>query len=304
MFQVPPDKVLAYCLQYGEFLTVKIENMSVQHTELDEKDPNAAEITADAVANDAVALEEVKAAEAKPELAQAAPEAKPTAAEPKKKYGTVAVSNGDGIEALFREFGVDGIIHGGQTNNPSTNDFLNIFPTVNAEHIFVFPNNGNIVMAAQQAGEMYTDAKIHVIPTKNIGTGYVAISTLDYDNPDPDAVAQEMIDAISRVTSGYVSPSIRDADMNGVHITKGDTIGIIEKQITVSEPDRISATCALSYALLTLENKSMLTAFCGVDSTDEDKAALEEFVKKHFPSAELYLVDGGQDIYPFIFIAE
>ena len=294
-----PDKVLSYCLQYGEFLTVKIENMSLQHSELDEKDPAAAEVTAEAVATEAVAAEEVKVAAATP-----TPEEAPVKAAPKKKYGTVAVSNGDGIEKLFIEFGVDGIIHGGQTNNPSTNDFLNIFPSVNAENIFVFPNNGNIVMAAQQAAELYTDAKVFVIPTKNIGTGYVAISSLDYECASPEVAIEGMTEAIKRVTSGYVSPSIRDADMNGVHINKGDTIGIIEKEITVSEPERVKATCALASQLLSMEDKFMLTVFCGIDATDEDKAALEAHVASEHPDAEIYFIEGGQEIYPFIFTAE
>ena len=301
-----PDKVLAYCLQYGEFLTVKIENMSLQHSELDEKDPAAAEVTAEAVKTEAVAAEEVKVAQATPvpEAEAAVEAAHPVSTEPKKKYGTVAVSNGDGIEKLFLEFGVDGIIHGGQTNNPSTNDFLNIFPSVNAENIFVFPNNGNIVMAAQQAAELYTDAKVYVIPTKNIGTGYVAISSLDHDCASAEAAAEGMKEAIARVTSGYVSPSIRDADMNGVHINKGDTIGIIEKEITISTPDKISASCALATQLLSMDGKFMLTVFCGVDATEEDKAALEAHVASEHPDAEIYFVEGGQEIYPFIFAAE
>lgn len=303
-----PDKVLAYCLQYGEFLTIKIENMSVQHSELDEKDPAAAEVTAEAVASEAVNAEEVKVAAATPAESEKTEEPKPEepkkSTAPKKKYGTVAVSNGDGIEALFREFGVDGIIHGGQTHNPSTNDFLNIFPSVNAEHIFVFPNNGNIVMAAQQAAEMYEDAKVHVIPSKNIGTGYVAISSLNYDEENVDAVIEGMTEAIARVTSGYISPSIRDTDISGVHINKDDTIGIIEKEIIVSEPNMVRAACALATNLLFLKDKFMLTVFCGLDATEEDKKALSDYVAERHPDAELYLVESGQEIYPFIFIAE
>ncbi len=303
-----PDKVLAYCLQYGEFLTVKIENMSVQHSDLDEKEPAAAKMTQDAVENKDINEEDVKIAAAFPvneETAAPTAESAPTVNnEPKKRYGTVAVSNGDGIEALFREFGVDGIIHGGQTNNPSTNDFLNIFPSVNAEHIFVFPNNGNIVMAAQQAAELYTDATVHVIPTKNIGTGYVAISSLNYDEENVDAVIQGLTDAIANVTSGYVSPSIRDTDISGVHINKGDTIGIIDKEIVVSLPDQTKATCALATNLLAMEGKYMLTVFVGADATEEEKATLEAHVQKFHPTAEIYFIYGGQEIYPFIFTAE
>ena len=305
-----PDKVLAYCLQYGEFLTVKIENMSVQHSDLEEKEPAAAKMTQDAVENKDINEEDVKIAAAFPVTEGTAPTATPAEPapvlnkEPKKRYGTVAVSNGDGIEALFREFGVDGIIHGGQTNNPSTNDFLNIFPSVNAEHIFVFPNNGNIVMAAQQAAELYTEAKVHVIPTKNIGTGYVAVSSINYEEENVDAVIEGITSAIANVTSGYISPSIRDTDISGVHINKGDTIGIIEKEIVVSLPDQMKATCALATNLLAIDGKFMLTVFVGADATEEEKATLEAHVQKFHPTAELYFIYGGQEIYPFIFTAE
>lgn len=260
-----PDKVLAYCLQYGEFLTVKIENMSVQHTELD---------------------------------------GDPKKNVPLKKYGVVAVTNGPGVEALFKDLGCDEIVEGGQTQNPSTNDFLDAFEKVSAEHIFAFPNNGNILMAANQAAELYDKAKIHVIPSKNIGTGYVAMSTANFEAEEPEDIAAEMMESMSRVTTGYVSPSIRDADMNGIHITKGDTIGIIEKQIVISEKERITAASMLAAKLMEDPEKFMLTIFRGVDATDEDQANLEAAIAESCPDAEVYFIDGGQEIYPFIFVAE
>ena len=265
-----PEKVLEYCRTFGEFLTIKIENMSVQHTENKEK------------------------AEEKTEENKA----------PEKKYGIVAVTNGQGIEELFKELGTDGIVQGGQTQNPSTNDFLDAFEKVSAEHIFVFPNNGNIIMAAQQAAEIYEKAIVHVIPSKYIGTGYVAISSADLSGDDVDSIVESMNEAMKRVKTGYVSPSIRDADMNGVHINKGDTIGIIEKQIVVSEEDRMKAAEALASILLDDETKFMLTIFTGEDAIAEDSAVLESFINEKYPSAEVYFVDGGQAIYPYIFVAE
>ena len=273
-----PDKVLAYCRDYGEFLTVKIENMSVQHTST---------------------LEEEKGGES------AAPVADQQEQETEsKKYGIVAVSNGPGIEALFRELGTDEIVQGGQTQNPSTNDFLDAFAKINAEHIFVFPNNGNILMAAQQAGELYDKAKIHVIPSKNIGTGYVAVASADFSNEDPDAIADEMVNAMKRVTAGYVSPSIRDADMNGVHINKGDTIGIIEKEIVVAKQDKNTAACSLAEKLFEDPDKFMLSVFCGKDATAEEREELQSMLSEKCPSVEVYFIDGGQEIYPYIFVAE
>ncbi len=269
-----PEKVLAHCRGFGEFLTVKIENMSVQHNET---------ITEDS-----------------PVQPKAQAEQKPK----KKRYGVVAVSNGPGIEALFRELGADEIVLGGQTNNPSTNDFIDAFEKINAEHIFVFPNNGNIVMAASQAGEIYEDANIHVIGAKTIGAGYVALSSMNLDESEPEELIKEAEDAIARITSAYISPAVRDADMNGVHVNEGDTIGIINKEIVVSEPDRMAAAYALIDKLLSGTDAFMLTVFCGADSSEEERGRLESYVGEKYPSAEVYFIDGGQEIYPFIFVAE
>ncbi len=267
-----PEKVLEYCRGFGEFITIKIENMSLQHTESEENMPEKVE-------------EAVNKA-------------------PKKKYGIVAVTNGPGIEGLFKELGTDEIVQGGQTQNPSINDFLEAFEKVSAEHIFVFPNNGNIIMAATQAAEIYEKSNVHVIPSKNIGTGYVAVSSADFCNESAEAIIEEMTAAMKRVTAGYISPSIRDADMNGVHINKGDTIGIIEKEIVVSELNRLDAAKQLASMLLSADGKFMITAFTGKDSETEECMALEAYLKEVHPSAEIYFVDGGQEVYPYIFVAE
>lgn len=273
-----PEKVLAHCRTFGEFLKVKIENMSLQHS----------------------SVEEGKQQEAPAPVKEEAP-AEP--AKPAKKYGVVAVCTGPGIEQLYRDFGTDEVVEGGQTQNPSTNDFLDAFAKVNAEHIFVFPNNGNIFMAAQQAAEIYTAAKIHVIPSKNIGSGYVALSSANFDLDDADAIANEMTEALGRVTAGYVSPSIRDAEINGVTIKNGDTIGIIGKEIVLSNPEQHAAALELAGKILE-GDKFMLTVFCGKDATPEQQAALQADIQKTYPAIEAYFIDGGQDIYPFIFVAE
>lgn len=271
-----PEKVLEKCRTFGEFLTVKIENMSLQHTELEDKKQNEA--------GD-------KGKEEKPEV-------------PAKKYGVVAVTNGPGIESLFMELGTDAIVQGGQTQNPSTHDFLDAFEKVSAENIFVFPNNGNIIMAAQQAAEIYKKAKVHVISSKNIGTGYVALSSASFESEDVNEIIDGMTEAMLRVTAGYISPSIRNADMNGVHINMGDTIGIVDKEIVVSEGERFEAVKKLASILLDKEDKFMLTVFNGKDYNDDECTALSEFLTEKYPSAEVYFVDGGQEVYPYIFVAE
>ena len=266
-----PHRVLRYMGKFGEFLTVKIENMSIQHTELKTKEEEK---------NEEIAIL------------------------PKKKYGIVAVSNGDGISNLFRELGTDQIVRGGQTNNPSTNDFLDAFEKINAENIFVFPNNGNIVMAASQAAEIYENAKVYVIPTKSIGAGYVAMSSMSFEASEVEDLIAEANDAIGRITSAYISPAVKDADMNGVHVTEGDTMGIIAKEIVISGPDKMASTYGLIDIMLSDHNKFMITIFYGKDVTVEERDKLAEYMLETYPQVESYYVDGGQEIYPFLFVAE
>lgn len=258
-----PDRVMRHLQKYGEFISVKIENMSVQHTELK--------------------MEE---------------EIKP------KKYGIVAVSNGEGISNLFTELGADRIVVGGQTNNPSTNDFIDAFGKVNAENIFVFPNNGNIVMAASQAAEIYEDAKVFVVPSKSIGAGYVSLASMSFDSSEPEDLMKEAEEAIGRITSARVSPAIRDADMNGLHVSEGDTIGIIEKEIVISGPDKMVSTYGLIDIMLAEQERYMVTIFHGKDATTEERDMLADYMMRVHPNIEAYYVDGGQDIYPFLIVAE
>ncbi len=264
-----PERVLAYMRKVGEFITVKIENMSIQHTELEKTD------------------EKIEQTEI-----------------PWKHNGIVAVSSGAGIEAIFRELGADEIVSGGQSNNPSTSDFIDAFRKINADNIFVFPNNGNIVMAASQAAEIYEEAKVYVVPAKNIGAGYVALSSMNFDTSTPEELIEEAKEAISKTVCAYVSPAIRDADMNGVHINDGDTIAIINKEIVLSAPTRKETTEQLVDKLLSHGDKFLLTVFIGVDASAEEAAALEQYVAVKYPDVELYFIDGGQEIYPYFIVAE
>ncbi|MBQ9760935.1 MAG: DAK2 domain-containing protein [Clostridia bacterium] len=263
-----PEKVLEFCRQYGEFLTIKIENMSVQHTETE---------------TDNTAKKKEK---------------------PAKRYGIVAVCTGDGIEELYRELGTDYIIYGGQTQNPSTQDFLNAFEEVSAEHIFVVPNNKNIYMAASQAAEIYTDADVHVIASNNIGSGYIAIAALDHDEEDVEVAAQQMRDAMNGVAAGYVSPSVRDAELNGVQVFKDDYIAFVDKEMVTSRSNKEAAAMDLIDTMLSVPDKFMMTVFFGKDVTDIEKASICAYLEENHPDAEAYYVNGGQDIYPYIFICE
>ena len=273
-----PERVLEYCRTFGEFLTVKIENMSLQHTMGEAENTDTP----------------LPVSQKEPQKAE-----KPTE---RKRYGVVAVANGDGLENLFREFGCDAVIRGGQTHNPSTNEFIEAFDGINAEYIFVLPNNGNIMMAAAQAAEMYEAAKVYVVGAKSIGLGYAAISTADFSTEDAEEIVKQMEASMASVATGYISPSIRDADIGGVHIQNGDTMGIIGKEIVVSEADGTLAVTKLVSILL--DGRSMLTVFTGKDAGEDEKAALDAYVKEKHPDAEIYFLDGGQEIYPYIFVAE
>ncbi len=271
-----PEKVLEHLRQYGEFLTVKIENMSVQHSETIQNEENA----------------------------KSEPKTEAETPKERKKYGVVMASCGDGISDLFRELGCDEIIRGGQTNNPSTNDFIEAFDKINAESIFVFPNNGNIVMAASQAADIYEKAKIYVIPAKSIGAGYVSLSSMNFDSSEPEELVKEAEEAIGRITAAYISPAVRDADMNGVHVNEGDTIGVMAKEIVVSCPERADAAHGLIDKIFEDDSKFMITVFYGVDASAEERAELEAYIAEKYPSVEAYYIDGKQEIYPYLIVAE
>ena len=265
-----PDEVLSFCRQFGEFLKIKIENMSLQHNET---------------------------------LAEEASAPAPTAPIEKKQYGIVSVCSGEGIEAVFTELGVDVVVSGGQTQNPSTNDFLDAFARIPAEHIFVFPNNGNILLAARQAAEIYTDAAIHVLESKDLGAGYVAISSMDLNEEDVDVILEQANEAMHLATTGVISPSIRDAELDGVHIKNGDFIGFVGKHMYVSEADLNEAAKGLLANMID-EDKYMLTAFIGKSTTTDEAEALEQYLNDNYPDVEAYFIEGGQDVYPYIFIVE
>ncbi|MBQ8290216.1 MAG: DAK2 domain-containing protein [Clostridia bacterium] len=270
-----PERVLEYVRRFGELITVKIENMSLQHSDT---------------------LKD------KPEDEQEKPSDEAPISTEKKRYGVVAVSSGEGFDSLFTELGCDAIVRGGQTNNPSAGDFIEAYGKILAEVIFVLPNNSNIMLAANMSCELYRDAKIVVIPTKSMGAGYAVLSTLALDAENPDDVLAGATEAIEAVTTGYVSPAIRDADMSGIHITQGDFIGIVDKEIVVSEASMLSASEALLDKLL--DGKYMLTAFIGKDATATDRQTLEGYLQEKHPEVEFYFTEGLQDIYPFIFVAE
>lgn len=268
-----PEKVLEFCRQFGEFLTMKIENMSVQHS--------------NTVVDDEKAGVPAKADENRPLKAHAA----------------VAVASGAGIEELFRQLGVDEVVPGGQTNNPSAQDFLTAFEKAHAKNIYVFPNNGNIIMAAKQAAQLYTEGTVHVIESKDLGQGYAAISSLNYETDDPEQIAAMLSEAMGMVTTGYISTSIRNADLSGVHIECGDFIGFVGKEMMVSCKDKVTAAKELLEKMGAADSY-LITTFVGSEAESGEIEELEAWIAETYPDVEFYTTDGGQDVYPFIFVVE
>ena len=262
-----PEKVLGFCRQFGEFLTVKIENMSVQH-------------------NESVAKETGEKAKRS-----------------RVKYAVVAVASGDGIEKTFRELGADCVIKGGQTMNPSAEDFLNAFDEVNADNIFVLPNNSNIVLSAKQAAGIYEKSKIFVLDSLTLGDGYAALTAVNYESDDPEEIAATLNEAMSNVVTCMITTAVRDTTLNSVEVHTGDHIGFIGKKMLASDPDLIAA-CRKSLDGLELEEKFALTIFAGAGATAESNGALESYVNEKYPDVEVYFIDGGQEVYDYILVAE
>lgn len=233
-----PGDIISHCQRWGEFLTIKIENMTLQH--------NHSSFAAK-----------------KPEK--------------KKDFGLVTVASGQGLASAFTEAGADFVVEGGQTMNPSVADFVAAFDKVAASTIFVFPNNSNIVMTARQAAEVYQAADVRVIPTRDPGAGYVAIASFDPAAGDASGIEQALCEVASGVVCGMVSTSIRDTVKDGVEVSKGGFIGFRDSEILSSASSRNEAAEALCRAL-DASSHDVVVVFTGADAAidaDALQASLE-----------------------------
>ena len=267
-----PGRVLEIAQKSGEFQTLKIENMHLQHSHLEEGAKGA------------------KAAEA------------PKVNEPKKEFALIAVCFGDGIVNTFKELGVDYVIEGGQTMNPSTEAFVSAIKAVNAKNVIIIPNNGNVVMAAKQAAGMVRGSKVEVILAKTIAQGYASLI-----NYNPEATMEENLEAmgesIAHVKSGEVTYSVRDTEINGVKIVAGDYMGIADGEIIVSVKEEKDAVKGLLEKMIDDESE-IATFFCGKDVTEEEKALVEEMCLEINKNLDVEIIDGNQDIYSYIIAVE
>lgn len=265
-----PDKVFNYCLQYGEFLTVKVENMTLQHNGQSSENPAFA---------------------TRKKIKERTP------------FALVTVATGEGLTNLFSELGADEVIDGGQGKNPSIERFMQAFNNVNADNIFVLPNNGNIVMAAKQAASLYDKSNIIVIETKNIGQAYSILSMLDYSSGDVEQIASQMRSDMADVETGMITTSIRDANIDGVDIHNGDYIGFCDKTMLTAGKDKIEVFCSLTEKLHANE-KAFIIAVFGEGATEEDREQISGRVANLYPDVEYYEIDGGQEVYDVIVILE
>ena len=265
-----PGEILAHCQKYGEFLTLKIENMALQHSEATVENnftPESDEV------------------------------------QEHKAFGVVAVATGEGIKETFLSLGADVIVEGGQTMNPASEDFLAAFRRVNADTVFVLPSNSNITLTAKQAAALYEGADVRVLGSKTIGDTYAALTMLDFESNDADTIEKNLNDAMNGVITGMITRSVRDSHIGGLHIAKNDFIGIAGHDLLADDVTVGGAACELLSAI-DMADKAVVIAICGKDSTAADMDGVREFIKKSYPDIELFEIDGGQDIYHFIFVIE
>ena len=281
-----PGEILNYAQQYGEFLKLKIENMTEQHHSLAEG----------AKVEPHVDLVEEK----KPEPVKEDEINKDLPSE-KIKNAIIAVSSGDGISAYFKELGVTYIVSGGQTMNPSSEDFLAAIRKIKAENIFILPNNSNIVMAASQAADIAGEEGINVfvIPSKTIPQGIVAAMSIDPDSDDAEENMRNMRYSLKNVKSGEVTFSIRDCELNGIQIHKDDYIGIYEKEIVVGTQDKFECLFSLVEKMVD-EESAILTLFLGADVKREDFVSTKKLIEEKYPDLNIDIKEGKQNVYSFL----
>lgn len=274
-----PGLAIQKALTYGQLSRIKIDNMREEHQEKLIKD---AEKAAAAQAEAAAAKEKKK--------------------EPRKQVGFIAVSIGDGMNEIFRELGVDYIIEGGQTMNPSTDDMLTAIDNVNADHIFILPNNKNIILAANQARSLTKDKDILVVPTKTVPQGITAV--INYmPEADVDTNFETMQEGIKNVKTGQVTYAVRDTKIDDKVIHEGDIMGIGDQGI-LSVGQSVEETTKSMLSQMVDEDTELISIYYGQDVLAEDAERLAETIGEKYPDADVDLHSGGQPIYYYVVSVE
>ncbi len=272
-----PGLAIQKALTYGQLSRMKIDNMREEHQEKLIRD---AEKTAE---------QQAQAAELKKK-------------EPRKPVGFITVSIGNGMNEIFHELGVDYIIEGGQTMNPSTDDMLTAIDQVNADHIFIFPNNKNIILAANQAQSLTKDKDIIVIPTKTVPQGITAI--INYmPEADVDTNIDAMKEGISHVKTGQVTYAVRDTHIDDKEIHEGDIMGIGDEGI-LSVSQSVEEAAREMLALMVDEDSELISLYYGQDVSEEDAEKFAQAVEEQYPDVDVDLHSGGQPIYYYVLSVE
>lgn len=216
----------------------------------------------------------------------------------KKEMGMLAICSGEGLADIFKDLMCDRVIEGGQTMNPSAQDIAGAVQKINAANVFVFPNNSNIILAAEQAKDLVSNRTIHVIPTKNVPQGFAAALAF---NPESSVAVNKtnMTHAIDNVAAGMVTYAVRNTTMNGFKLKEGDIIGLDNKKILAKGSDIEETTLKLIKALKT-DDHEMITLYYGADVTEEDAEALAAKVSEEFPDCEVDFHYGGQPVYYYL----
>ena len=228
-------------------------------------------------------------------------EAEEAPQEPAKKYGFVAVSLGNGFSQFFHDLNVDQIVEGGQTMNPSVDDLLSAIKQVNAECVFVLPNNGNVIFAANQAAEL-SDKEVRVIPTKNVAMGIAAAIAFQND-ANPDENMEKMNEAAQHVKTAMVTYAIRDSEYNGIEIKQGDIIGLHNGQIEFSGSSIHDVVLDMMKQIITDEDE-LITVYYGADVTEEDAKQIAEEIESQYGDCDVEYHNGGQPLYYYLISVE
>ena len=281
-----PGNILNYAQQFGEFLKISIANMTEQHHDIKEGG-----------SGNEVYEEDDMIAEMR---SMGDNSSKEEESKPREKFALIGVSSGEGIDEFLNDIGFSAIVKGGQTMNPSAEDFLSAIKKVNADNVYIFPNNSNIVMAANQASEMAEDenTRVFVVPSKTIPQGITASIMF---NPDatPEENFTEMKSALKTVTSGEITFAIRDTEINGLKMKKDDFIGIMEKEIVVAGKEKDEVLFELLDKMVT-EDSSLITLICGEDINEEHANELVAKIGEKFSDLDVDLHMGQQPVYSFL----
>lgn len=259
-----PGKVIEFCQQFGEYVTFKMENMSIQHSQ----------------------TQTIQ----RPLKYQ--------------KYAVVAVSSGEGISNCFKQMGCDIIVSGGQTMNPSSADFIHAFEQLNTDFIYCFPNNKNIIMAAKQAAEEYKKAKVYIIETTSIAQCYSALSMLDFSCDNENIIFEEFQQSILNVDDGSVTYAIRDCEIEGIIIHKNDFMCFYNHHLVSANQDKVLAINQMFQQIKNIEDKQVITIICGKEVKDSETMKIIKNIQTLAPHLEIGQVNGEQDIYPYLFVIE